>query len=191
MVISCRWYYLRILQPWINHHQQFVQLPRLLESVWLRSTLALINSFTAMLAAPSLWKLPMKVPNVKPLRLFVVAPFPWAREKISIKMDSTESRFVIGRPNILFGVVYMCTFQPGNFTGCGSEGVNTWTLFLPPYILSKRTLLRLALVCDVRVYSCYSYQHLQFCLRIFTASLIGWCRKDVKSVLSMVSFSMC
>ena len=45
--------------------------------------------------------------------------------KISIKMDSIESRFGIGPSNILFGVVYVCTFQPGNFTGCGSEGVNS------------------------------------------------------------------
>ena len=27
--------------------------------------------------------------------------------------------FVIGRSNILFAGVYVCTFQPGNFTGCG------------------------------------------------------------------------
>ena len=38
-------------------------------------------------------------------------------------MYSTESRFVIGPSDILFGVVYVCTFQPGNFTGWSSEGV--------------------------------------------------------------------
>ena len=160
MVVCCRWYYLRILQPWINLHQQFVQLPRLLETVWLFSTLALINPFTAMLAAPSLWKRPIKVPNLKPSRLF--APLPWARENISIKMDSIESRFVIGPSNILFWSRVCVHLSAQNFTGCGSEGVNTWTLFLPPYIHSKRRLLRLALVCDVRVHSCYRYQHLQF-----------------------------
>ena len=55
---------------------------------------SLINPFTAMLAMSSLWKLPMKVPNLKSLRPFF--PFTWARERISIKMHSTESRFVIG-----------------------------------------------------------------------------------------------
>ena len=39
-------------------------------------------------------------------------------------MDSTESRFVIGPPNILFRSVHVCTFQAGKCTGCGSEGVN-------------------------------------------------------------------
>ena len=41
-------------------------------------------------------------------------------------MHSVKSRFVIGPSNILFaGVyIYMCTFQPGNRTGWGSEGVN-------------------------------------------------------------------
>ena len=38
-------------------------------------------------------------------------------------MDSIESRFVIEPSNILSGGLYVCTFQPGNFTGCGSEGV--------------------------------------------------------------------
>ena len=39
-------------------------------------------------------------------------------------MHSIESRFVIGPSSVLFGGVYVCTFQPENFTGCGSEGVN-------------------------------------------------------------------
>ena len=41
----------------------------------------------------------------------------------AIKMHSVESRFVIGPSNILFGSVYVCTFQPGNYTGWGSEEV--------------------------------------------------------------------
>ena len=39
-------------------------------------------------------------------------------------MHSTESRFVIGPSNILFAGMDKCTFQPGNFTGWGSEWVN-------------------------------------------------------------------
>ena len=38
-------------------------------------------------------------------------------------MHSIKSGFVIGSSDILFGGVYVCTFQPGNFTGWGSEGV--------------------------------------------------------------------
>ena len=45
-------------------------------------------------------------------------------------MRSTESRFLTGPLNILFSRVYVCTFQPGNFTGWGSEGVNCVAQFL-------------------------------------------------------------
>ena len=38
-------------------------------------------------------------------------------------MHNTESRFVIGPSDILFAGVYVCTFQPGKFTGWGSRGV--------------------------------------------------------------------
>ena len=38
-------------------------------------------------------------------------------------MRRTESRFVIGPSNVLSAGVYVCTFQPGNLAGCGSEGV--------------------------------------------------------------------
>ena len=40
-------------------------------------------------------------------------------------MHSTENRFAIGPSNRLFIVVYVSIFQPGNFAGWGSEGVNT------------------------------------------------------------------
>ena len=39
-------------------------------------------------------------------------------------MHGTEGRFVIGPSTMLFACVYVCTFQPGNFTGWGSERVN-------------------------------------------------------------------
>ena len=39
-------------------------------------------------------------------------------------MHSIENRFVIGPSNILFSGVYVCTFQPGSFTGWDVEGVN-------------------------------------------------------------------
>ena len=82
-----------------------------------------LNSFTATLAAPSLGKRPSEVPNLKSRRLC----FPLrlkgflSHERISIKMRSIESRFVIRLSHVL----YVCTFQPGNFTSCGSEGVNS------------------------------------------------------------------
>ena len=46
-------------------------------------------------------------------------------------MHSTESRFVTGPSTILFASSHVCTFQPGNFTGWGSEVVKNdsrWTL---------------------------------------------------------------
>ena len=45
-------------------------------------------------------------------------------------MHSIKNRFVIGQSNILSGGVYICTFQPGNFTGWGSEGVKAWEMQL-------------------------------------------------------------
>ena len=36
---------------------------------------------------------------------------------ISIEIHSIESRFVIEPLKILFAGVYVCTFDPGNFTG--------------------------------------------------------------------------
>ena len=39
-------------------------------------------------------------------------------------MHSIESRFVTGPSDMLFAGMYVCTFQPGNFTGWGYEGVN-------------------------------------------------------------------
>ena len=42
-------------------------------------------------------------------------------------MNSTESRFVTGPSDILFGSVYVRTFQPITFTDCGSEGVNPFS----------------------------------------------------------------
>ena len=49
--------------------------------------------------------------------------FACARQRISIKMCNIESRFVIGPSNVLSAGGYVCTFHPGNLTGCGSEGV--------------------------------------------------------------------
>ena len=86
------------------------------------TTIIIVNPFTAMLTVPSLGKWPIKAPNLKSLRLFLLVA--WARERTSIKMHSIKSRLVIGPSNILFGGMYVRTFQPGNFTGEGSEGVN-------------------------------------------------------------------
>ena len=53
---------------------------------------------------------------IKPFYVF----FASAGERIFIKTHTTEIRFIIGPGNILFSG----TFQPGNCTGCDSEGVN-------------------------------------------------------------------
>ena len=47
--------------------------------------LHIVNSFTAILVVLSLKKRPVKVPNLKSLRLF--SPFVWAGERISVKMQ--------------------------------------------------------------------------------------------------------
>ena len=69
------------------------------------------NPFTAMLASA-------KLETIQAFSSFV-----WTREKSSIKMHRIESRFVKGPSKRVFAGVYVCTFQPGNFTGWSSEGV--------------------------------------------------------------------
>ena len=56
-----------------------------------------LNPFTATLAPPSLRKRLTKAPNLKSLWLFRL--FALARERIYIKMHSTEIRFVTGPSN--------------------------------------------------------------------------------------------
>ena len=77
-----------------------------------------INPFTAVLAALSLEKRPIEVPDLKSLSLFPL--FASARERTSIKMHSTESRIVIGPSNVLFAGVSVYIFQAGKFTSWGS-----------------------------------------------------------------------
>ena len=79
------------------------------------------NPFAAMLAALSLGKWPTQVPILKPLKLFY--PFAWAPKRTFIKIHSIDSGFVTGPSNILSAGAYVCIFEPGNFTGWGSEGV--------------------------------------------------------------------
>ena len=74
-----------------------------------------------MLPAPSLGKRSIKVPNVKLIRPYL--PFARARDRTSIKMRGTESRFVTGPSNTLFAGGYVIIFQPGTFTSCDSEEV--------------------------------------------------------------------
>ena len=101
-----------------------------------------------MLAAPSLGKRPIKMPNFKTIKAFLTAMHEQVKGFLSkctvLKADLLQDikytvcyrtsnilfvtgpsniLFVTGPSNILFGGVYMCTFQPGNFTGWGSDGV--------------------------------------------------------------------
>ena len=98
-----------------------------------------LNPLTAMSAAPSIGERPPNVQNLQALRLSPPPPprpppsrprppFAWARERISTQMHNIESRFAIGLATILFAGVYVCAlFSPGNFTGWGSEEVNSLT----------------------------------------------------------------
>ena len=74
---------------------------------------SLTLSLPGLQGTPSPWKQPIKVPNLKPLRLFCPLHI------------STRKNFysTIGLSDILFGGVYVCINQPRSFTGWGSEGV--------------------------------------------------------------------
>ena len=85
-----------------------------------------INPFTATFTAPTL------KPNQQSLKFEILKNlfFSFALEfesiflNLFIKMHSSESRFIIRSENILFASTHIGTFQPGHFTGWGSEGVN-------------------------------------------------------------------
>ena len=84
-------------------------------------------------------------------------------------MDCIESRFVIGHSNIQSGGVYVCTFQPGNFTGCGSEGVKpvlNWANVCSPNILRtvRRTIIHFLIELLVRRTWCGQFDELYFVL---------------------------
>ena len=74
-----------------------------------------------MLTAPSLLKQPIKVPNLKSLR-----PFSPSHEYMKglVSKCSMENRFLLVPSDILFASLYVCIFQPRNFTSWGSEAVN-------------------------------------------------------------------
>ena len=81
---------------------------------------ASFNPLTATLVASSLLgKRPIEIARPETIKAF--HPFARARERTCIKMHSTESRLVTGPLSILFAGVYVSIFQPGNFTGWGSE----------------------------------------------------------------------
>ena len=102
------------------------------------SVIHVFNPFTAVLAAPSLGKSPVKVPNfkTKPLNPFCPLLMGTCRERISIKMDNIESRFIIGPSDILFGGVNVCTFlspeilQPAAVKGLKSynQQIRQWNI---------------------------------------------------------------
>ena len=61
-------------------------------------------------------------------RFEILKPFIFyalACERPCIKTHRTESRFVTGLENIAFVAMCAWTFQPGNLTGWGNEGVKT------------------------------------------------------------------
>ena len=79
---------------------------------------ALINSSLSHACHTLTWK------TIKSDKLKVIISFfATSREIISTKMHSIDGRFVLGPSDTLFAGLYVCSFQPGNFTGWGSEGV--------------------------------------------------------------------
>ena len=61
------------------------------------------------------------------LKSFWFAFLHW-HERISVIVHTIENRFVIGPEKIPVLQACVDTFQPGNFTGCGSERVKEKTL---------------------------------------------------------------
>ena len=80
------------------------------------------NPFAAMLAAKSIGKRPMKVPNLKSSRLS-----PIRMKRFLSKNALYWKQISIGPSNVLYTGMYMCTFQPGYLTGCVGEGVKSWS----------------------------------------------------------------
>ena len=108
--------------------------------------LHIVNLFTAILVVPSLEKRPVKVPNLKSLRLFFSLCV--SRWKDFCQMHSVESRFVIRPSDILSAGMCVCTFQHINFTGCCSEGVN-------PMLEIWVTTTAAAKLAKIRAKSCW------------------------------------
>ena len=77
------------------------------------------NLFAAMLATQKTTNKSTKFETIK----FYFFP---SHEHLEgfLSKHSVENRFVTEPSDILSGGVYVCTFQPGNFTGWGSEGVD-------------------------------------------------------------------
>ena len=113
------------------------------------------NPFTAMLATPSLWKLAIKMPDLKSLSPFSF--FTIACERISLKMHRTESRFVVGPSNTLFAGMCVYTFQPGNFTYWGCEGVKKSVNGWIPLALAGVPTSRTCLPADEQVQGCHPF----------------------------------
>ena len=81
------------------------------------------NPFTAVLAASSLGKRPVKMPNLKLLRQPPPPPPPHSHEQVKRLI----LKFTVLKVDViwdhLFAGVYVSIFRPGNFTGWGSERV--------------------------------------------------------------------
>ena len=85
----------------------------------------------------SLGKRPTEVQNPKPFSFLLLPPSHEHLEGFLSNRHSIESRFATGPSSILFGGVYVCTFQPGNFTGWGSEEVKHLKEMLVPLLLGN------------------------------------------------------
>ena len=86
-----------------------------------------INPFTAMLVAPSLGERPTnKTKSAKSDTIKAFSPSSNEHVKRFVsKCTVLKVRFVTGPSNVLLAGVYVYTFQPGNFTGWGSEGIKS------------------------------------------------------------------
>ena len=94
---------------------------------------------TALLALPSLRKRPIKVPNLKPLRLL---SFAWAGERIFIRLRSIESTLMLCRRTTDNCTV--CSREYVHFSSLKSDSLGQWmgyfmNISILPWTLSRTT----------------------------------------------------
>ena len=109
-------------------------------------------------------------------------------------MRTIENRFVIGPSNILSASMYVCTLQPGNFTGFGSEGVKQSLVragdvirlecMCFPWLVRSRFFL----ACPVRPVQVTSSRMLRVGLCSFVTDCQAYCVAACRGVIAAVFF---
>ena len=125
-----------------------------------------------------------KSAKFKPLTLLAFL-FTLTRERSFIKTRNIEIRFVTEPENILFAWVCVCNFQPGNFTGWGSEWVkrqkhdrNKHRRFFYFYRIVRKSPVNIVTCQDMDIGNypslCFSYASLPRALHQLRCQVRSW-----------------